>query len=117
MLLIGAIVIGRGFTLALFDPRLLLPALIMLTPAVYVWREGIDVLPEGIVRRVHVPRYYHFDELKTWTFERRDGQRLIIIWDDDERKLVEVSAVLTDLPTLLATLRARVRGRSLPPNL
>lgn len=113
-LLILTIWIGRGFTLAVLDPRLLLPALIMLIPAAYVWREGIDVLPDGIIRRAHIPRYYTFDQLETWYFDRRNGRRVITIWDHRGRKLVEVYGVLTNLPALLQTLHDQVRWRGFP---
>ncbi len=109
-------IIGRlGLTTALLDPRFLLPALIATIPALYIWQEGIDVLPSGIVRRVHVPRYYSNETLETWYFDARSDRRLLTVWDADNQKVVECRAGhLTDLPALLDTLRERVRYRGFP---
>lgn len=104
-----------GLTAALLDPRFLLPALITTLPALYVWQEGIDVLPSGIVRRVHVPRYFSNEVLETWYFDARPDRRLLTVWDAQHQKVVECRAGhLTDLPALLDTLKERVRYRGFP---
>jgi hypothetical protein len=55
LIFIGAIIIGTGINLALLDPRFVLPALLMIAPALYFWQEGIDVLQSGITRLIHIP--------------------------------------------------------------
>src|SRR5262245_19080785 len=54
-MLVGAILVSRGATMAMLDPRFCLPLGIMMIPAWYIWREGVDVLSIGILRRVHWP--------------------------------------------------------------
>jgi len=104
-----------GFTLSLLDPRFLLPLILMAVPALYIWHEGIDVLPSGIVRRVHVPRYYSYDALETWYFDSRADRHVITIWDAHNRKIMECRAGhLTDLPDLLDALKQNVRYRYWP---
>ena len=104
-----------GFTSALFDPRFVVPLLLMAIPAVYIWHEGVDVLPSGIIRRVHLPRYYPYSTLETWYFDRREDRRVLTIWDADNRKIVECRAGhLTDLPDLLDALKENVRYRYWP---
>ncbi len=98
------------------DPRLLLPLLLMTLPALYIWHEGIDVLPGGIVRRVHLPRYYTYAELDTWHLDSRPGRHTLTIWNGDRRKVIECRAAhLTDLPLLLCALKENVRYRHWPP--
>lgn len=104
-----------GFTAALLDPRFVVPLLLMAVPAIYIWHEGVDVLPSGIVRRVHLPRYYAYNTLETWYFDRREDRRLLTIWDADNHKIVECRAGhLTDLPDLLDALKENVRYRYWP---
>lgn len=103
----------QGFTASLLDPRFWLPALAMCLPALYVWREGVDVLPSGIVARVHMPRYYPYADLGTWYLDRHPDRRVLTVWDTCSRKVLECrSGHLTDLPTLLAALKANVRYRN-----
>lgn len=98
------------------DPRLLLPLLLLTLPALYIWHEGIDVLPSGIVRRVHLPRYYTYAELETWYLDSRPDRHTLIIWNGHRRKVVECRAAhLTDLPLLLRALKENVRYRHWPP--
>ena len=114
-LLIGAILVGRGFTAALFHPRFLLPALLMLIPALYIWQEGVDVLPSGIIARVFWPRYYAYDCLETWYYDARADKRVMTVWDAGNRKVLECRAGhLTDLPALLRALKDNVRYRNWP---
>lgn len=101
-LLTLTLVVSRGITLALFDPRLLLPLLAMALPALYVWREGVDVLPSGIIARVFVPRYYAYACLESWRCEPESALR---VWDRQHQVVLECRpAHLTDLPVLLAAL-------------
>ena len=115
-LFISAMVIGRGIDLAFLDPRFLLPALTMIAPALYFWHEGIDVLPEGLYRRMHLPRYYAFREMARWHYDSRSDRHVLTIWDAQERKIVECRAGhLTDFPALLDILEQQIRERHLPP--
>ncbi len=109
-LLPGAI-FGLLFALGggLFDPRAALPALVMALPALYIWQEGVDVLPRGIVARVHVPRYYDYAALQAWSFDAHPERRTLTVWDRQQQKVLECRAVhLTDLPMLLDALRQNV---------
>ncbi len=101
-----AILIGRGFSTALFDPRFWLPLCVALIPAVYWWREGVDVLETGIIRRIHIHRYYAFADLKDWAFLSRDG--VLVVWDQRGDKALECRQNLTDFPDLLNTLRSHI---------
>jgi hypothetical protein len=104
-----------GFTPTLLDPRFVLPLILMAVPALYVWHEGVDVLPSGIIRRIHVPHYYAYDSLETWYFDRRADRHVLTIWDTQNRKIVECRAGhLTDLPDLLDALKENVRYRYWP---
>ena len=100
---------------AWLDIRLLLPLALMALPALYVWQEGVDILPHGIVRRVYVPRYFAFDHLDNWYYDQRSGRRVLTIWDSNQRKVLECRAAhLTDFPLLLRHLKDRVRYRHWP---
>ncbi len=101
---IGVIVIERGVNPALLDPRFVIPALLMTVPAVYFWQEGIDVLPDGLYRRIHLPRYVPFTAMARWQYQ----QRVLIIWDEADEKLVECRAGhLTDFSALVEVLEER----------
>jgi len=106
-----AIIAKQGINPALIDPRFLLPVLLMIVPAIYFWQEGIDVLPDGIYRRIHVPRYYAFKEMARWHYDRREDRHVLTIWDEQEGKIVECRAGhLTDFPALLEILEDRVKS-------
>jgi hypothetical protein len=114
-LFIITIALSRGLSLSLLDPRFLLPVLLMCLPAVYIWREGVDVLRDGIIARVHIPRYYPFTSLGTWYLDSRPNKRVLTVWDVDNRKVLECRpGHLTDLPRLLKTLKEHVRYRNWP---
>ena len=110
LLFIAVIALERGIDPALLDPRFLLPALLMIVPAIYFWQEGIDVLPDGIYRRIHVPRYYPFAALARWHYDCREDRYVLTIWDEQDQKIVECRAGhLTDFPMLLETLEEKLR--------
>lgn len=114
-ILLVSLLIAHGVSLHLADPRLLLPLVVMALPALYIWREGVDVLADGLHIRVHGWRYRPFEELDNWYLDSRPNRRLLTIWDQDGRKVLECHAAhLTDLPTLLATLKAKLRYRNWP---
>lgn len=109
LLFVAVIALKRGIDPALLDPRFLVPALLMIAPALYFWREGIDVLPEGIYRRIHLPQYYPFAAMTRWHYDRRPDRRVLTIWDGQDQKIVECRAGhLTDFPMLLETLEEKL---------
>ena len=110
LIFILAIIIGTGINPALLDPRFVLPALLMIAPALYFWQEGIDVLPHGLYRRIHIPHhYYAFDEMADWDYDPREDRHVLTIWDVQNQKIVECRAGhLTDFPTLLEILEKRL---------
>ena len=109
LIFILAILAETGINPALLDPRFLLPALLMIAPALYFWQEGIDVLPEGIYRRIHVPHYYAFKQMAHWNYDPREDRHVLTIWDAQDQKIVECRAGhLTDFPVLLEILEDRL---------
>jgi len=108
-----ALLLRHGATL--LDLRVLGLLALMALPAVYIWHEGIDVLPNGIIRRVHVPRYFPYERLDNWYFDSRETRRTLTVWDVHNRKVMEVRAGhLTEMPALLQALQANVRWRNWP---
>ena len=104
-----AMILGRGFDRELFNPRFVLPALVMIAPALYFWREGIDVLPNGIYRRMHLPQYFAFTQMKRWHYDARADKHVLTIWDAEGQKIVECRAGhLTQFPALLDVLEKQV---------
>jgi hypothetical protein len=110
-----AILVSRGITAALLDPRFWLPLAIMMIPALYIWHEGVDVLPSGIISRIHWPRYYAYQQLDNWYYDSRIDRRTLTVWDAKNHKVLECRAGhLTDLPMLLAALKSNLRNRNWP---
>lgn len=115
IILFSSLIIARGISPHLIDPRLLLPLMGMSLPALYIWREGVDVLPDGLRIRLHGWRYRRFEELDNWYLDNRPQRRLLTIWDQQGRKVLEIQAAhLTHLPMLLAVLKAKLRYRNWP---
>jgi hypothetical protein len=110
----GALLLAHGVTPALFDPRFLLPLGFMALPAWYVWHEGIDVLENGIVARVHLPRFYPYARLDHWYFDGRPQRRVLTIWSEHGKVLECRAGHLTEFSTLLHQLHQRVRWRGFP---
>jgi hypothetical protein len=114
-LLLLAVLIGRGLSPSLLDPRFWLPLCVPLLPALYVWREGVDVLPGGIRSNLHGSRYYPYETLDNWYLDNRPERRILTVWACDGRKVLQVHAAhLTDLPRLLAALKEHLRYRNWP---
>lgn len=112
VLFLAAFTIG-GLKLRGIDLRLLIPLAIMAFPALYVWREGVDVLPDGLLVRLHWPRYYRFESLDTWYLDTRPNQGWLAIWNHHNRKVLECHpAHLSDISTLLQTLKTHLRYRN-----
>lgn len=98
-----------------FDLRLLLPLALMALPAVYVWHEGVDVLPDGLRIRIHWPRFYSFDTLDTWYVDTHPNRRRLSIWNQHHYKVLEChTAHLSDVSTLLRVLQTHIRYRGWP---
>jgi hypothetical protein len=115
VLLALTVIFSRGITPNLIDPRFWLPLAVLLWPAFYIWREGVDVLPDGLLIRFHCPRYRAFADLDNWYLDSRPNHRLLTIWDRDNRKALEVHAAhLTALPALTAALKDHLRYRNWP---
>lgn len=115
VVLFFGLILGHGFSPYLIDPRLLLPLVVMGLPALYVWREGVDVLPDGIHIRLNGWRYRRFDELDNWYLDSRPQRHLLAVWDLEGHKVLEIHAAhLTNLPTLLATFKDKLRYRNWP---
>lgn len=108
-LLVLTILVGKGVTAALLDPRFLVAMGLLTLPAIYIWQEGLDVLPNGIRTRVHLPRYHDYGLLESWYFDRRTQRGILTIWDKERRKVLECHAAhLSHLPLLLDTLEHRL---------
>lgn len=115
IIFMAAILFSQGLTAALLDLRLWLPLAIMIIPAIYIWHEGVDVTPSGIIARVHRPRYYSYQQLDNWYYDKRPERHTLTVWDSDNRKVLECRAGhLTDLPKLLAALKTNLRNRQWP---
>jgi hypothetical protein len=120
-LLAGTLVFARGFSPALLDFRLAITFGLMALPALYVWREGIDVLHDGLRVRVAVTRRYPYDGLGGWQLADRPARvveagghierdRVLTIWDQHGQTALQVHAAhLTELPSLIAALGENVR--------
>lgn len=114
-LFIATILVSHGFSFAVFDVRFLLCLLLMSLPALYIWREGVDVLPGGLRVRIHIPRTYAYDELDNWYFDGRPDKRVLTVWDAQNQRVLECRAGhLTDLPRLLSALKEHLRYRNWP---
>jgi hypothetical protein len=113
-ILCGALVLAHGFTSALIDLRLLLPLVLMTIPALYFWQEGIDVLDDGIISRVHLPRYYSYEHLANWYFDSRPQRRVLTIWGERGKILECRAGHLTELNILLKELKERISYRGFP---
>jgi hypothetical protein len=114
LMLLAAIIVAKGMTLALFDPRFLLIIGLMSIPAFYVWQEGVDVLRNGIKTRVNIPRYYAYKKLKSWRvqYQPQVEADILTIYDADEKTALSVhTAHLSQIELLLNTLSVNV-GRS-----
>ena len=112
-MLVATLIAGRGLTPELLHPRFLLPLLLMALPAVYIWQEGVDVLPGGIVARVHLPRYHAYADLTMWRYDAQPDRHVLTVWGCEHVKVLECrGGHLTNLPLLLDTLSQNLPGES-----
>ncbi len=93
VLMITTIAIGHGMSVAFFDPRFLLMIGVLSLPALYIWQEGIDVVEDGIISRIYIPRYYTYAELHTWRLGDQPQRRVLTIWHRTGAKVLECHAV------------------------
>jgi hypothetical protein len=115
LILLGTLLLVHGWIPALLDPRLWLLLGMMALPALYIWQEGVDVLPEGVIIRQHVPRFYRYEALETWYIDTRPLRKLLTLWDVQQRAVLRIhSSHLSDLPTLIAALQTHLRYRGWP---
>jgi hypothetical protein len=108
LLLLGAALISRGISVSLFDVRLLLLILPMCIPAWHAWQEGVDVRRDGVVSRLHLPRFYPYAALARWQYDSAPDKRVLKVWDRVGRTALECRPVLTGFDRLIAHLRERV---------
>ncbi|MDX2160889.1 MAG: hypothetical protein SF162_06145 [bacterium] len=95
----------------LLDVRYWVPLALLLIPAVYIWREGIDVRRGGVTTRLHVPRTLAYHELRAWRWDRRTG--IVTVWDRHGRTAFETHiAHLTQHERLIAALEQHVERES-----
>jgi len=109
-LLVVAMLFSGGMRLAMFDPRLLLPLLLMLIPAMHIWQQGVDVYREGLRVRVYLPCYHPYETLAEWQLYPSPQGRILTIVNQERAAVLRYHAAhLTDLPLLVQAL-----GRHLP---
>lgn len=114
---------GAAASPALLDPRWWGLLLVMAVPALYIWREGVDVVEwqtdkgsveRGLIRRIHTPRTYRFHDLSRWTCLPRLPTApggLLTIYDRQQAKALECHAAhLTNMPRLLQALHEHLPG-------
>jgi hypothetical protein len=106
MLFFTAMMLCHGVS-AVTDPRFILPLIVMMLPATYIWREGVDVRHDGLVIRIHVPRFAPFSEIGDWHYDRRPEVRVITLWNRRRQIILEARAAhLTHVDKLLSALNA-----------
>ncbi len=100
-----ALAFARQSSAALLDPRLWLPLAIMAVPALYIWREGVDVLVDGIRTWAHVPRFHPYTSISAWQVECDARTPILIIRDKKRRAIFQSHAAhLTDFEGLVRGL-------------
>lgn len=109
-LLVTAMILSGGMRLAMFDPRLLLPLLLMLLPAMHIWQQGVDVYPGGLRVRVYLPSFYPYDSLQYWQIQPSPQGRILTVIDRERIAILRYHAAhLSDLPLLLNALDENVK--------
>ncbi|MFN8531709.1 MAG: hypothetical protein U0670_24145 [Anaerolineae bacterium] len=92
---------------ALLDVRYWVPFMLTLIPAVYMWREGIDVLHGGLLARIHIPRLYPYERLGSWSNDPHTG--ILTLRDQEARIVFETHAAqLTDIDRLIEALEDHI---------
>lgn len=108
-LLLVTLVLIKGMSGSFFDPRFLLILGLLALPALYIWQEGVDVLEDGLLTRVYVPRFHDYGMLAAWHLGDQPQRRVLTIWDEAGRKVLQCHAVhLTEFMVLKETLHQRL---------
>ncbi len=108
-LLLLTILLGTGFTAALFSPRLWLPLLVLCLPAAYWWQEGVDVCPTGLRRRIQFRRFLPYSLISEWAFDARPDVRVLRVFDEAHQIVIECRAAhLTEFTGLLDALQTHL---------
>jgi hypothetical protein len=114
-LLLVAVLIGRGLSVHLLDPRFWLPLLLAALPAWYVWQEGIDVRRDGLYIRAGIPRFYPYDALLCYDHDTRPHRRWLVIWSRGGGRVFRMHlAHLTEPRRLVQALRDHLPNRAMP---
>jgi hypothetical protein len=114
-LFVVTILVSHRFALGAFDMRFVALLLLMCLPALYIWREGVDVLHGGLRVHVHGTRTYRYDELDNWYFDQRPNRRVLTVWSTHNRRVLECRAGhLTEFPLLMRALKEHLRNRNWP---
>ena len=91
------------------DARVLALMVVMLIPGLYVWREGIDTTPNGIICRIHRTRRYRYGMLTDWDYREKAG--VLRVWDETGDLALECYAAhLTAFEALIVTLQTRIKA-------
>lgn len=82
---------------------------LMFMPALYIWREGVDITPSNLIRRIHLPQRYRYSMLTHWHYEEKTG--VLKVWDQAGHVALECRAGhLTDFAQLIELLGTYVRA-------
>jgi hypothetical protein len=107
ILLAMTLIIAYGAMAA--DFRLFSMIVLMLLPALYVWREGVDATPSGIIRRIHGTQRYRYATLMHW--EYRESTGVLRVWDKAGHVALECRAAhLTEFEGLIEILETCVKA-------
>ena len=108
VLLTGVLIVRANTVSSLIDPRYWLMLALMLLPALYIWREGIDVLRGGLRVNQHIPHTAPYSTLSGWRCD--STHRILTIWDDRGRIVFEMPAAhLSDVERVEQVLRENVK--------
>lgn len=105
VLLFITLIATHGLSIFLLDLRLLLPLGFMLLPAWYVWRQGVDVVENGIIVNNIVSKHYVYTQLGGWQLVPTPQGYILTIWCDNQAIVLQVHAAhLSALSILLDAL-------------
>lgn len=108
-----AVAVGNGLQWGLLHPVLWLALVAMASPALYMWREGIDVTEAGLVVCIRGYRKLPYAMLDTYYLHNYRGGRVLKLWDVNNQRVLSVYAAhLTGLPLLLRALKQQLRWRN-----
>lgn len=109
LLLWATLLLTRGPQMVLLDPRLVLLLCLMLLPALFIWRQGIDLGQRGLWLRLSLPSYHAYDALGEWRLLHTPQGQILGIYARDTSALCLWHAVhLSDCELLQETLREKL---------